>query len=341
MDSKKALKTLNVRSVWLPVIIGFGIVITLILTDDRINGNSLILIKDLPPLILVMSLVVLATKDITNMLRLRTTNSGLQWGSVLRVVLLWEFAIAVTPPVIGATAVLVFIMFKEGLSFGKALSITLLLATLDNLFFLTASPLVVWYYGEQVFPDDVATLELLGKGLKPLFWFSYGLIVIYTSFMLSSILLFPKTIRKLTMRVMTISWLNRWQPLVLRQTDDLVLVSKELKGRKWPFWISLLCITYLVWILKFSVLNVLMSGFVEITIADHSLILARHLIMWVVMLVSPAPGNAGTAEVIFPAFFEQYLGEYTFVTTLAWRLLSFYPYLIIGVLVLPKWLKRK
>ena len=342
MDSEKALKTLNVRSVWIPVLIGLGVVITLILTDDRINAETFELIKEISPMAVFASLAVLLAKDFANMFRLKfMSNRSLKWMAVLRVIFLWEFAIAVTPPLLGATGVLVFIMYKEGLSFGKALAFTLLLATFDNLFFLTASPLAIWLSDGEVLPDSAVASEILGKGLKPLFWLSYSLIVGYTSFMLSAVLLFPSAIRRLTAYIMSFALLKKWKAPVLKQADDLVLVSKVLKEKPWHFWPGLLGISYLVWILKFSVLNAIMIGFVDMTIAQHSIALGRHLIMWVVMLVSPAPGNAGTAEFIFPVFFEDYLGDYTFITALLWRLLSYYPYLLLGALLIPRWLKRK
>ena len=98
--------------------------------------------------------------------------------------------------------------------------------------------------------------------------------------------------------------------------------------------------TYLVWIFKYAIVNALMAGFVPLSTADHLLAIGRHVIMWVVMLVSPSPGNAGSAEFIFPAFYEEFLGEYTFITSLLWRLVTFYPYLIAGALLLPRWTKR-
>ena len=342
MDSDKALKTLNIRSVWLPVFFGITIVIVLVLTDKRINAASFQLINDISPIAFALSFFVLAAKDGVNVLRLKfISRKSLAWTSVFRIILLWEFAIAVTPPVVGATAVLVFIMFKEGLSLGRALAYTLLLATFDNLFFLTASPLALWFSEGAVLPESQATVELLDRGLGSLFWLSYGLIALYTTFMLSAVLLFPKTIRRLTGSLMSLSWLKRWKHVVMKQADDLVLVSQVLKGKKMSFWLGLLGITYGVWILKFGVLNVLVSGFANLTPGDHTIVLGRHLIMWIVMLVSPAPGNAGTAEFIFPAFYADYLGEYTFICSLLWRLLSFYPYLLFGALLLPGWLRRK
>lgn len=340
MDSEKALKTLNVRSVWLPVIFGLGIVAIIIFTDDRINADTLSLVQSVSPIALIGALMLLAVKDGVNMFRLKTIGKrDLEWTSCLRVIMLWEFAIAVTPPLIGAAAVLVFVMYKEGLSFGKALAFTLLLAAFDNLFFLTASPLAIWASNGEVIPDSLSVSENLGQGIRSLFWLSYASIALYTSFMLSAVLLFPIGIRRLTGHLMNFKWLQKWKVPVMKQADDLVLVSQLLKGKSIVFWLSILGITYLVWILKFIVLNMLISGFVDLSLEDHGILLGKHLIMWVVLLVSPAPGNAGAAELIFPAFFEGYLKEYTFVCVLIWRLVSFYPYLLIGAIILPKWLR--
>ncbi|MFY0594099.1 TIGR00374 family protein [Roseivirga sp.] len=341
MDSEKALKTLNIRSVWIPVILGLGIVVALILTDDRINAETLGLIKEISPIALLVGIGILLSKDFVNTARFRfISKQPVTWSSAIRVIFLWEFAIAVTPPIVGATGVLVYIMFREKLSFGTALAFTLLLATFDNLFFLTASPIALLVSNGAVLPESQEVSARLGKGIEPLFWLSYSLIALYTTFMLSAVLLFPKGIRKLTGAVMNLKWLKKWELVVTKQADDLVLVSQVLKGKPISFWLSVLGITYAVWILKYSMLNVLIWGFTDLNFADQALLLGRHLTMWIVLLVSPAPGNAGAAELIFPVFFEEYLREYTFVCSLLWRLLSYYPYLLIGAIILPKWIKR-
>ncbi len=126
----------------------------------------------------------------------------------------------------------------------------------------------------------------------------------------------------------------------MKQSQELELASGVLKGKKISFWFSLIGFTYLVWLCKYGIVNALMAGFVPMETGDHLLAIGRHLIMWIVMLVSPSPGNAGSAEVIFSAFYGEFLGEFTFVTSLIWRMITFYPYLIIGALILPKWSKR-
>lgn len=340
-DSDKALKTLNPRSVWLPVIIGLTIIALVVINDENITADSLGAISEISVGALIVTLLLMVLKDLMNMLRLRLLSSQeFSLGGVVYVVLLWEFAIAVTPPIIGATAVLVFIMFKEGLSLGKAVAYTMLAALMDNFFFLTASPLAIWLSGGEVLPGDEAVKNNLGNSLSYFFYLSYGLVFVYSLIMSGAILFLPKTIRRLVETIMSIRFLRKWKPAVVKQSQELELASRVLKGKRLGYWLSIIGCTYLVWIFKYAIVNALMAGFVPLSTADHLLAIGRHVIMWVVMLVSPSPGNAGSAEFIFPAFYEEFLGEYTFITSLLWRLVTFYPYLIAGALLLPRWTKR-
>ncbi len=340
-QNEKAARTLNPRSVWLPVIIGFVIIGITLARDENFTWNSLTRITEIAPGALLVTLLLLLLKDFFNMLRIGFLSGG-EFGlsNVFYVVLLWEFAIAVTPPVIGATAVLVFIMLREGLSFGKALAYTMLAAIMDNLFFLTASPIALWLSGGRVIPDSTVADSVLGGSLEYLFYLSYGSITFFTAFMSSAILFLPKTIRRLLESLMSLRWFKKWKPAVTRQSQELELASRVLKGKPLFYWLRLVGFTYLVWLLKYSIVNAVMAGFVPMDLEDHLLAIGRHLTMWVVMLVSPSPGNAGSAEVIFSAFYGQLLGDYTFVASLIWRMLTFYPYLIVGALLLPKWSKR-
>lgn len=342
MENGKAQKVLNPKSVWLPVLLGFSIIAFMAYRDDQFSRESLSLFSDYRIPYLSLVLVLVGFKDGLNALRVRLlSHSAIDFYPAIRIVLLWEFAIAVTPPVVGAAAVLVFIIFKEGQPFGKALAYTLLLAILDNLFFLTASPLVIWFTAGNVFPEVQTSTEWLKDGVSTVFWLSYSSVAGYTAFMLSALLFFPKTVRKVLSKLMDIRWLQKWKSLVMKQSEELILASQVLKGQSFLYWLKLLGLTYLIWTFKFALINAWIGGFAELSFNDQFLMLGRHLMMWVVMLVSPSPGNAGTAEFMFSVFYEDFAGKYTFISSLLWRLSTYYPYLIAGVLLMPKWLKNK
>ncbi|WP_339606466.1 lysylphosphatidylglycerol synthase transmembrane domain-containing protein [uncultured Roseivirga sp.] len=341
VDSKKALRTLNPRSVWLPVIIGLAIVTFIAFRDDKINEESLQSMLRISILAIVLAFLFLISKDLLNTARVKLVGNG-AFGikEALRIVFLWEFAIAVVPPIIGPVAVVIYIIHKHGVDVGRALAYALLLAMMDNIFFLTASPIALLLTNGAALPQSELIQNELGGSLSYFFYLSYGLIAFYISFKISALLLFPSAVKNLLQWLAQLPFLKKWGARLSNRADELYEVSKELRGKTISFWLKLVGLTYALWIVKLGVLNMLVVGFVPISLNEHLTLLSRHLIMWLVMLVSPTPGSAGTAEYIFPAFFEDFLGEYTFVASLIWRLISFYPYLIIGALILPGWIKK-
>ena len=60
------------------------------------------------------------------------------------------------------------------------------------------------------------------------------------------------------------------------------------------------------------------------------------------MLVSPTPGGSGFTEYVFSKYLTDFLPlpELAVVMALLWRLVTYYPYLIIGVIIVPRWIKK-
>ena len=119
----------------------------------------------------------------------------------------------------------------------------------------------------------------------------------------------------------------------------MILASEQLKGMGSKFWIYLSISTIFIWSSRYLLLNFLMVAFANISISEHVVIFGKQIILWVVMLISPTPGSSGTAEYFFPMFFQENLGDYTLIVNLLWRLFTYYPYLILGAIFLPKWIK--
>lgn len=66
------------------------------------------------------------------------------------------------------------------------------------------------------------------------------------------------------------------------------------------------------------------------------------------MLVSPTPGGSGFAEFVFTRFLGEFipvepaiLGTVAIAMALIWRLATYYPYLVIGAIMFPRWIKSK
>lgn len=341
LDSKKVFKTLNPNKIWIPIGIGLAIVFYLFYSDPDLTTDKLRLVFDASLVSVLLALLVIFIRDAGYVYRIRTlTGKQLTWKSSIYVIILWEFASAVTPSVVGGTAVAVFILNKEGITLGKSMAYAMLTAIFDNLFFVIAAPVAMLMVQGEVFPNYALIENYLGSSLQYLFVISYSLIAIYTVAMSFALFYRPRAFKWFLLKMTSIRFLKRWRNKANEHGDEIIQASSQLKGKKIPFWAKISLATILVWCARYLMLNCLITAFADVSIMDHITIFSRQIIMWIVMLISPTPGSSGTAEFFFSQFFNEFLGDYAFVTNISWRMLSYYPYLLLGAIFLPRWIKR-
>ena len=341
VDTQKVLKTLNPRKVWIPVLLGIGIVVAMMLFDDELTADKLLLISDAGGGSLLLALLIILCRDAGYIYRIRMlTGKQLSWMSSVYVIILWEFASAVTPSVVGGTAVAIFILWKEGIKLGQALAYAMLSAILDNMFFVVAAPIAILLSGGKAFPSlEAANLEF-GGSLEVLFYVSYGLITIYTLVMSLALFSKPRAFKWVLIKATSLGFLRRWRHGAVNRGNEIIMASRQLRGRGWGYWVKISLATLFVWVARYFTLNAVISAFADLSISDHLLVFARQIVMWITMLVSPTPGSSGVAEGLFPQFFGIFLLDYTLIANILWRMVTYYPYLILGALVLPRWLQR-
>ena len=114
LDNKQIFATLNPNKVWFPILIGLGIVFLMFYLDPNINAQTLKGVFDGSIWWILLAVVVILFRDLGYIYRIRAvTDQQLTWGRALYVIILWEFASAVTPSVVGGSAVAIFILNKE------------------------------------------------------------------------------------------------------------------------------------------------------------------------------------------------------------------------------------
>ena len=93
---------------------------------------------------------------------------------------------------------------------------------------------------------------------------------------------------------------------------------------------------------RYLVINALLQAFISLSVIDHVHVLAKQLILWLFMLVSPTPGGSGIAEYAFGELLSDFTSSAMLLVALAilWRLISYFPYLVIGSILLPVWLRK-
>ncbi len=339
--SNKIFKTLNPRRVWIPIFFGLAVVFYMFYSDKDITLQNLKSVFDAKFEGIVIAILVLLARDIGYMYRIRTiTNKSLSWINSMYVIILWEFASAVTPSVVGGTAVAVFILTKEGINLGKSLAYVMLTAILDNLFFVVTAPIFLAISGGMILSDVSLTLFDTEFKLNILFLISYSLIAVYTLIMAYALFIRPRAFKYLLLKITSIRFLKRWRYDAFRQGDEMIMASSILKGNSLKYWMQIIGATIFIWSARYLMLNSLIASYADINFSDHLTIFAKQVIMWIIMLISPTPGSTGTAEISFAGFFSEFLGDYTFVTSILWRMLSYYPYLLLGAIFLPRWIRK-
>jgi uncharacterized protein (TIRG00374 family) len=341
LDNKKIFQTLNPNKVWVPILIGLGIVFALFYSDPNLTTDNLKVVVDASPFFIFLSIFVIFCRDFGYVYRIREiTDRKLTWTRSFYAIMLWEFASAVTPSVVGGTAVAMFILNKEGIKMGKAIAYVMVTAILDNLFFVIGAPIVLYLAQGNIWPPSALLESQLGNSMQVLFWISYSLYAFYSFVMAAALFYRPRIFKWILIKLFSIRFLRKWKHDAHEYGDQIIEASRELSGKNSSYWLKIISATIFVWSSRYLMLNALMGAFVPLDLVDNIIVFARQIIMWIVMMISPTPGSSGTAEFFYGVFFEQFLGKYTFVTSIVWRLLAYYPYLILGAIFLPRWIRQ-
>ena len=135
--------------------------------------------------------------------------------------------------------------------------------------------------------------------------------------------------------------LRRWYSKVDLLTNNLVQASKDIGNRSFWFWIQAFSTTLLTWSARFLVVNAVFMAFNPQNI-NHLIVFARQMVLWVYMVISPTPGGSGVTEYAFKEYYSDIFSSASAIifVTLVWRIISYYLYLLLGILVIPNWIKK-
>jgi uncharacterized protein (TIRG00374 family) len=332
----------------LPVILGLAVVGWFISRDINTEVLSKLIFTWKSVFWLLIAWLCMICRDLGYIIRIRIlSDKDLTWSQAFRVIMLWEFTSAITPSTVGGTAVAVVFLHKEGMTVGRSTAVVLATSFLDELYFVIMLPLILFLVGK----DALFITSLQGTGisfLNDLIVFSaIGYIIIFIWVVLVGYGLFfnPEGIRKLIINFFRLPLVRRWHEAAVRAGDDIVESSHELSKRNFSFWIKAMTATFLSWTARYWVVNAILVAFFAIN--DHFLIFARQLVTWIMMIISPSPGGSGFAELILGRYISDLIpvdpliaGSIALAIAIIWRVISYYPYLIIGALLIPGWIKR-
>ncbi len=349
------LKNFKLRRIIWPILIGFGIVGYLLYREIDKKGDAFW--ADLEQMSwtahtfmwIGLGFLMMVVRDFAYMWRMRVmTNREMSWRACFEVTLLWEFASAASPSVVGGAAVAVFMFIKEKISPGRSTAIVFVTIFLDELFYLFILPMVVLLVGADTIFQPIRELDadgsVFGTSLFAGFWIAYSVIFVYVVFLAIGLFFMPKGISRTIKRLFTTRLLKRWKRRGFKTADELLLASEEFNRKSVRFWLEAGAATFMAWMGRYLVLNCVLAAFITggLSFAGHVEAFARQAVLFVVMLISPTPGSSGIAEITFNQLFADIVTPVGIILVLAtiWRLISYYPYLFIGIPILPRWLKR-
>lgn len=289
---------------------------------------------------LCLAVFMMVGRDLFYMIRIRIlTKSQLSWYRSMITILLWEFASALTPGIVGGSAVAMFILNKEKIEIGRATAIVVITAFLDNLFYILLLPfLLIFLQFDLLFP----TKSVGESSLHVAFWTGYSVMLLICILIFTALFFQPKIVLKIVNLIFSLPILRKRKVKALNTAKSIEQASTELKHERKGFWVKSFIATCGSWLSRYFVVNCIIAAFLPISLTKHIFILAKQLVMWLFLLVSPTPGASGIAEYAFSELLVDLSSSALLLAGLAiiWRLISYFPYLFIGVMVLPKWIKK-
>lgn len=345
--SSEALETLNPNKVIVPILISVAIVVFLFIKDFEFGAFNNIQWTLGTAFWFGAAVLCVVVRHFALMYRIRLlTDNKLSWKQSFDIISLWEFGSAVTPSVVGGTAISLFLITKEKISGGETLSVILSTLFLDGLFFLIGIPVLWTVLGNVLLtPTENGEIAVSAAWMYS-FILAYGVMVTYTAAIGYGLFISPKSFKWLLVKVTKLPFFNRWDDKAVQVGDDMIIASNGLKGKKITFWAGGMGSTFAAWSLRFLILNCVLVGLTAV--GSHLLLFGRQLIIFILMILAPTPGGSGVAEGSVHSLLSDFFMNGTtqvddglrLIVITVWRFISYMLYLFLGMIVLRYWLRR-
>lgn len=264
-----------------------------------------------------------------------------------RVNVLCEFTSAVTPSVVGGSGLTFIYLNREGVTMGRSL-FSMFGSLLADEAFLAVSSLVLYLMVPSgvlfCFSDELQSMDVVSEwlkgGMQVLFLGCIVAVAVWTIALYWLLLHSPHSLGWVLKWCCKVSFLRRFRQRVKKLSEDMVVASAESKQEGCTFWVRLMTYTSLAWMSRFAIVVAIIYAFR--TPGSLLVVWIRQWVIWMVSILIPTPGGSGVAELMFRLYYSDFLpnASVAIVAALLWRAIFYYPYLIMGLMVLPKWMER-
>lgn len=310
----------------IPLGVGGNILFSLVKTDVSIWSGLGIFSWEYLVLAVILGLTPWLTGTLRTLLWTRFLGKRLDFGHTLRIVVGSELGSALTPTVVGGGYVKVGLLMQHGFSTGTAASIMTLNSVEDGIFYLFSMPaaLLLTSAMERPFQEISFRLISLKTTLSIPFFVAAGMIVV-------GVLGFRVPgVRRFFRRKCFPGFAER----IRKFRMDFFTVYRMIRHRgKWRFALSM-TLTAIHWTSRYMVICALLACF-NLPVKP----VLFFLLQWTVYTLAvfmPTPGGAIGSEAAFFLVYHTYIPqEIIGLTTAAWRFLTYYLQLTLGVFLFP------
>ena len=334
----KEAKQFKISQVLIPIGIGMGVIVWLFMREFDYMSFSEIRFTLCSVGFLLLAFLFMFGRDFGMIWRFRImSDKKLSWIQAFNIHILNEFTSAVTPSAVGGSALVVLFLNKEGLSVGRSTAIMITNLFLDELFFIIICPVIFLFVP---LAELFNVTSVISATIGVVFWSIYGILFVWTCILFIGLFYRPDLVAGVFRLIFRLPILSRWHNKMNSFSESLIHASEEINKKSFLFWIKAFITTALSWILRFLLVNALFMAFMPIN--NHFVIFGRQVMLWIVMVLSPTPGASGLTEIAFKEYYSDlHLGSGPILLIiLIWRIISYYLYLLLGVLIIPKWIKK-
>ncbi len=292
---------------------------------------------------LIFSFMAMVIRDFAYIWRMKLLSGDeLNWRSAFDVTLLWEFSNTLAPSLTGGTPLMIYLLIKEKINAGKSTAIIFLTIFLDQFFFVLLAPLMFLIIGEEAMFRPLT--GVVGAGVLSTMIITYLVLTLYGGLLAFGLFINPGAVSRFISWVFRTRLLRKWAKVGEKTGNDLVNASIEFKQYDKKYWLKVIGSTILAWSSRFLVLNLLIQMFSSgmVPFDTHLLVWGRQSVLFILMFVAFTPGGAGLAEFSFIEIMDDLCPTPpgSGMIALLWRMIGFYPYMLLGIWLLPRWIKR-
>ncbi|HLP53223.1 MAG TPA: lysylphosphatidylglycerol synthase transmembrane domain-containing protein [Chitinophagales bacterium] len=346
MSDAATPQKINLWKMLIPLSIGIGASVYLI-TKMNLAALQAVSVSQQLVIGLVVGALTVIARDAAFMYKLRlSAGKHMTWKKTFQTITMWEFCACVTPKISEAPLV-IFVLKHSGLSYGKSVAVLMLNAFFDNMAFVVVWSILYLILGSNMLlftytcPDiaDSTVLQTV-RSFGSYAWIGYCVLLGACIFLGTALFVIPHGTKKFFHRLAKFTWLKRFEKGIAELGDEIELTAHEFKGKPLGFWVKMSIATFINWIMRYLLAVSLLYAF---AVTDFSFLLAlsRQYVLWIFTGVPTTPGATGVAEFSFIALNCEFTAPgLSAAVALVWRLYSYYLYIALGLIILPKWAKQ-